>query len=243
MAKISQVRKKLSDYVIDEIKRMLVSGEIKEGAKLPNQNEFAKNLGVSRLPLREAMYKLRLLGVIEEKPGAGTRIIKGVPAIWEDRLEAPFLSDHQAALEFLEARRLMESAMISFSIDHIDKDDIANLRKDIQTMRTALKNGDIESYLSADLAFHSHMASATHNRYLGHMLATIQNLLRQFMMEAFQEIPKLISDSMQHHEKILKYITEHKLKAAVDSINGHLDSIIRLLKEYYVVHKRFLVKA
>jgi GntR family transcriptional repressor for pyruvate dehydrogenase complex len=235
MAKISQIRKKLSDYVIDEIKRMLVTGEIKEGDKLPNQNEFAKRLGVSRLPLREAMYKLRLLGVIEERPGAGTHIIKGVPASWEDRLEAPFLSDHRAALEFLEARRLIESAMISFSIDHIDRDDIANLRKDIQTMRASLKKGDTGSYLSADMAFHFHVASATHNRYLSHMLSTIQSLLKQFMMEVFQEIPNLIPDSMRHHEKILKYITEHKLKAAVVSMNGHLDSIIRLLKEYYAV--------
>jgi DNA-binding FadR family transcriptional regulator len=78
---------------------------------------------------------MNLLGVIEEKPGVGTRIINGVPATRENRLEAPFLSDHQATLEFLEARRLLESAIISFSISHVDKHDIVNLRILCGTMR------------------------------------------------------------------------------------------------------------
>jgi GntR family transcriptional repressor for pyruvate dehydrogenase complex len=238
MAKISPVRKKISDYVIDEIKNMLVSGEIKEGEKLPNQNEFAQKLGVSRLSLREAVHKLLLLGVIEEKPGAGTKIINGNPATWEKRPAAPFISAKDQTLEFLEARRLLESAMILYSINHVDRQDIANLKKDVEDMRNALKNGDTGRYLAADLSFHSHIAGATHNRYLDHMLSTIQNMLHQFMKEAFQEIPELLSDSMSYHEKILKFITTHKFESAMESMNGHLDSIITLLKKYYAARDR-----
>ena len=54
-------RKKLSDSVIEEIKRMLLSGELQEGDKLPNQNEFAAQLGVSRPSLREALNTLTLI--------------------------------------------------------------------------------------------------------------------------------------------------------------------------------------
>jgi GntR family transcriptional repressor for pyruvate dehydrogenase complex len=48
-------RKKLADSVIEEIKRMVDVGELKEGDKLPNQLEFAAQLGVSRPCLREAL--------------------------------------------------------------------------------------------------------------------------------------------------------------------------------------------
>ena len=46
-------KKKLADSVIEEIKRMIQNGELKEGYKLPNQNAFAAQLGVSRTSLRD----------------------------------------------------------------------------------------------------------------------------------------------------------------------------------------------
>jgi GntR family transcriptional repressor for pyruvate dehydrogenase complex len=48
--------------VIEEINRMILSGEVKEGDKLPNQNDFAAQLGVSRPSLREALHTLTLIG-------------------------------------------------------------------------------------------------------------------------------------------------------------------------------------
>jgi GntR family transcriptional regulator, transcriptional repressor for pyruvate dehydrogenase complex len=237
MAKISTSKRKLSDYVLDEIKRMLISGELKEGDKLPNQNEFAMQLGVSRLPLREAMQKLSQLGVIEEKPGVGTRIISGDPSTWAVKLEAPFLSDSQAALELLEARRILETAIILASVKRLDDDDINALHNDIIRMESALKKKDTRAYLKSDLDFHFHIASGTHNRFLMNMLQTIHKLLEQFMMEIFNEIPNLIPDSMEYHTRIFDHVRNHELKAAAASMKGHLGSIEHLLKEYYKERK------
>jgi len=73
---------KLADYVIEEIKDMLRSGQLAEGSKVPNQNEFAKQLGVSRLSLREALHTLQIFGIVEQKPRTGTIIINGDPDTW-----------------------------------------------------------------------------------------------------------------------------------------------------------------
>lgn len=234
MGRISTSRRKLSDYVLDEIKRMLIEGELKEGDKLPNQNEFAAQLGVSRLPLREAMQKLSQLGVIDEKPGVGTRIIKGNPATWETDLQAPFLSDAQAALELLEARRALETTIIQASMKKLKENDILLLQEDIDRMERALSRQDVGAYLKSDMSFHFHLAGGAHNRYLMHMLQTIQKLLEQFMMEIFSEIPALIPDSMTHHQRIFEHIKNYDMKAATASMKGHLSSIEALLKEYYV---------
>lgn len=233
MGRISSSRRKLSDYVLDEIKRMLIEGELKEGDKLPNQNDFAAQLGVSRLPLREAMQRLSQLGVIDEKPGVGTRIIKGDPSTWVSNLQAPFLSDAQAALELLEARRTLESTIIQASMRNLKNDDMLLLQDDIDKMERALEKKDKEAYLQGDLSFHFHLAAGTHNRYLMHMLKTIQKLLEQFMMEIFNEIPALIPDSMIHHKRIFEHVKNHDLKAATASMKGHLGSIEVLLKQYY----------
>jgi len=233
MAKISAVKKKLSDYVIDEIKRMLISGELQEGSKLPNQNDFAKQLGVSRLPLREAMQKLAQMGVIVEKPGVGTHIIVGDPSLWDMKVEAPLLTDTQATLELIEARKSLEITIVKASVDRVDMDDIEKLKKDIQNMRRALKRQDRTTYLKNDMAFHFHLATASHNRYLLRMLKDIQALLEQFMMEAFNEIPALLPDSMHHHEQIFQHVLKHEHQEAVQGMTDHIGSIENILKDYY----------
>ncbi len=233
MAKISSAKKKLSDYVIDEIKRMLISGELQEGSKLPNQNDFATQLGVSRLPLREAMQRLSQMGVIVEKPGVGTHIIAGDPSLWDMKVEAPLLSDAKATLELIEARRCLEITIVKASVNRITKEDIEKLKKDIATMERALKRQDRTAYLKSDMAFHFHLANASHNRYLLRMLKDIQALLEQFMMEAFSEIPALLPDSMHYHEQIFEHLIKHEHREAVQSMSDHIGSIEIVLKDYY----------
>lgn len=92
-------RKKVADAVIEEIKRMIQSGELKEGDKLPNQNIFAAQLGVSRTSLREALNTLTRLGVTEQRPGYGTVLRSRVPAIFAEHMTPPLISDKQATID------------------------------------------------------------------------------------------------------------------------------------------------
>jgi GntR family transcriptional repressor for pyruvate dehydrogenase complex len=91
-------RKKLADSVIEEIKRMVDVGELKEGDKLPNQLEFAAQLGVSRPSLREALHTLTLIGAIEQRPGLGTVIKSANSTLWAVQLCPPLVSDAQASI-------------------------------------------------------------------------------------------------------------------------------------------------
>jgi len=76
----------MADAVVDEIKRMIECGELTEGEKLPNQNEFASQLQVSRTSLREALRILDLRGAIEQRPGYGTVIKKFNPILYSSSL-------------------------------------------------------------------------------------------------------------------------------------------------------------
>lgn len=233
MAKLRNAKRKLSEYVFDEIKRMLLEGHLKEGDKLPNQTEFAAQLGVSRLPLREAMQRLSQLGVIEEKPGAGTRIINGNPNTWGEEPEAPFLSDKQAAFELLEARRILEINVIQSNYERLTAEDVALIEQDIDNMAEALKNNDRSSYLKNDMLFHVHLTNGAHNRYLSHMLLTLHSLLEQFMTEIFEIIPGLVNTSMSYHVAIFNAIKERDFEKAAFNMQAHLSNIDELLKELY----------
>ena len=106
--------KKLAESVIEEIKRMIVDGELKEGDKLPNQNEFAVQLGVSRPSLREALHTLALIGAIEQRPGLGTVLKQLDPKLWADQLALPWYQMSNPLLNSLKPGVFLKFAQLNW---------------------------------------------------------------------------------------------------------------------------------
>ena len=192
-------RKKLSDSVIEEIKRMIETGELKEGDKLPNQLEFASQLGVSRPSLREALQILTLVGVIAQKPGMGTVIKSTNLTILTEQLFPPLVSDMKATLELLDARCLIEKGVTALAVKNATEEEIEKMARLIEKMTIALKEDRIKDYSAFDTQFHHCVAIASHNRYMAHTFVTIRSLMEQFIQEAFIILPDLLEQSLKFH--------------------------------------------
>ena len=226
-------KKKLSDSVIDEIKRMIENGELKEGDKLPNQNEFSAQLGVSRASLREALLKLNLIGAIEQSPGLGTVIKSAHPSLWADQISPPLVSDTDATLKLLEARRFIEVGVVELAVEHASRDDLQTMGQLIDDMTRALKQGRTDDYSKIDLNFHHQIANASHNDFMVHMFVTIRGLMEQFIREAFTVIPGLLERSLQFHLSIYKGIKEKNKRKAATSMKNHIRDIEQAFRDYY----------
>ena len=100
-------RKRVSDSVLERIREMFESGELKDGDKLPNQIEFASQLGISRASLREALHMLMVMGVVEQRPGAGTIIRNKASAMFVDQMSLPLISDAKGTMELVQAREVL----------------------------------------------------------------------------------------------------------------------------------------
>lgn len=195
MAKI--MKKKLSDSVIDEIRRMIRNGELQEGDKLPNQNEFALQLGVSRPSLREALQTLHRMGAIEQRPGLGTVLVSRAPALFSDDMNLPFMSDRQATVELIETRRLIETGMIELAVERATESEIRQIGKVMDEMSAAAGSGNIAEYQERDLMFHMLIAKSTHNRFVMRLFQNIHQSLKQFLKEAFFVMPERIALSQR----------------------------------------------
>jgi GntR family transcriptional repressor for pyruvate dehydrogenase complex len=226
-------KKKLADYVIEEIKQMLKRGELKAGDKLPDQNKFACQLGVSRLSLREALHTLQLMGVIEQQPRVGTIIINGNTDRWVTQMPSPFLSDSEATLELLEARKFIEMAVANDVIKNIYQIEIDKLESIITAMFRALENNKMDEYSSLDVEFHMLIANASQNRYVKRMFLSVYSLMEQFMSEAFQVLPGLVNDSLKMHVRIFESLKEQNGQKFVHNIKAHIDNVEKFLKNYY----------
>jgi GntR family transcriptional regulator, transcriptional repressor for pyruvate dehydrogenase complex len=226
-------KKKLSDAVIAEIKRMIETGELKVGDKLPNQLEFAAQLGVSRASLREALHTLTLIGAIEQRPGMGTVIKSANPTRWADQLSPPLVSDIEATLKLLEARRIIETGVAELAVENATADDIRKMGELVGEMAKALDEDRIKEYSELDMNFHLQIANASHNRFMVHMFVTIRGLMEQFIREAFTVIPGLLERSLTFHRDIYEGIKGRSRSKASTSMKNHIQDIERAFRDDY----------
>ncbi|MDH4219843.1 MAG: FadR family transcriptional regulator [Candidatus Aminicenantes bacterium] len=230
-------KKKLADEVIDAIKRMIQSGELKEGDKLPNQTEFAAHLGVSRTSLREAFNTLCVLGVLEQHQGYGTIVKSRFSALYADHLSAPFITDEKATMELLEARQFMEIGAARLAAKNATKRQIKEMGTLIDEMAKAGEKGDTQKLSEQDIDFHFLVAQATGNRVMIHLLANIRGLMEKFMHEAFL----VLHDQKRYlkaHRGIFEAIKQKNPKKASSLMKKHIMDVQKDLQQYYrVVNK------
>ena len=219
--------------MIDEIRRMILQGELSEGDKLPNQNVFAESLGVSRPSLREALQVLSRLGAIEQRPGLGTVLISRAAVLIANNLELPFMSDAQGTIELIETRRLFESGMIALVVVRATDEEIAEIGKVMDEMKDAVSRNAIDDYQGLDLVFHSLLARAAHNRFVTHLFQEIRRSFEQFLKEAFSIMPVMMERSMNEHAEIYAAISSRDQERAVQAMNRHLMQVQNTIEGYY----------
>lgn len=227
------IKQNLADGVIEEIRRMIECGELKEGDKLPNQYELAAQLGVSRSVLREAFHTLALMGVIEQSPGVGTIVRRQVPNIPPNQFHLPLVSDAQGTRELIEARRYIEVGTVELAAQKATDAQIQQMKTLIEEMTEALENHRPTEYIEKDAVFHQLIAEASNNRFIASVYTEINNSLRQFIHEAFSVLPGQLERSLNAHQRIYTAIEERNPKKAVKEMTRHILEVQEAIEYYY----------
>ncbi|MFD8706954.1 FadR/GntR family transcriptional regulator [Kitasatospora sp. NPDC059648] len=154
----------VTDEAIEKIKAMIVSGELRPGAKLPKEADLADRLGLSRSSLREAVKALSLIRVLDVRQGDGTYVTSLEPEVLLDALG--FVVDfHQdnTVLEFLEVRRLLEPAAAAMAARVMSEEEIADLG---EVLGSLAEDASLDELIANDLEFHRRIAAGSGNTVL-----------------------------------------------------------------------------
>ncbi len=141
----------LRDVVFNTLRQAILRGELKPGERLM-EIQLANKLGVSRTPVREAIRKLELEGLVLMIPRKGAEVAD----ISEKSLK-----------DVLEVREALEELAARLACDKITKEGINRLKEAAQDFRSALKSNDITQMAEADVRFHDVICNATENQKLG----------------------------------------------------------------------------
>ena len=222
-------RTTLIDSIVAEIRDKVISGELKEGETLASQDNLAKEMGVSRASLREALNHLRLMGLIETKHGSGSVVRRKTPVAFINSLSSLLIMDQASAAELLDARLYLESAVVAVAAKNASEEDLKGMKQLVKGMERDFKVGDMESFTSRDVQFHMLIAQSTKNRVLVKVVEIIRDILRQFIKKFFATVPASVSDAIEYHKLIYEAIKDRDPEGAQRHMEAHIISIVKRL--------------
>ena len=222
------VKKTVADQVIDQIKSLLSSGDLRPGSRLPSERQLAEQLGMSRPSLREALRALEFAGVLENRMGEGVFVTDG-SGILSNNLQMSHLIQQYALTEMIEVRKVIETATVHFAVMRASDEDVEAVRRVHEDSKKQLSNK--EAFILLDYAFHKAIAEAGGNSLLVTMLQTMRQMMSDFNTELLSTV-KGRKQVVAHHEEILAAIEKRDLERASDSLTNHLNNIVHSMRAH-----------
>ena len=197
----------LRDVVFNTLRQAILTGELKPGERLM-EIHLANKLGVSRTPIREAIRKLELEGLVTMIPRRGAEVAQ----ITEKSMN-----------DVLEVRRALDALCVELACERITEEDLGRLKQACDAFEAAVRTKDVKKVAKADVELHDIIVQATGNQRL---IQLINNLSEQMYRYRFEYI-KDISQHQQlidEHRMIYDSIVKKDKEAASQAAHVHIDN-------------------
>lgn len=159
----------LTDDAITHLRKMIQSGELRPGARLPPEHELAAQMGISRGGVREAVKVLESARVLDVRRGDGTYVTSLAPGLLMQGIGfAVELLQGDTLLEVMEVRRLLEPAATAVAARRMTDTQASELSELLEQMRASAR--DPEKLMQYDISFHRTVVAATGNETLVSLL-------------------------------------------------------------------------
>jgi GntR family transcriptional repressor for pyruvate dehydrogenase complex len=168
---------RLSDQVAQQLAEQIHAGCLEPGEKLPPEARLVEQFQVSRTVLREAVSRLKSLGLVASRQGSGV-YVSASPPYAPLNFDARHSESREAVVQMAEVRRALEAEAAGLAAQRRSAADVKRLKQAVQALDRAVKAGG--NGVEQDLQFHRAIAEASHNPFL---IGTL-DYLAQFMRGA-----------------------------------------------------------
>ncbi len=206
--------------VVDHVRQLVASGELKPGDRLPPERELARSLRISRSSLRAGIGFLSAMGVLKSRHGAGTFVSSGPPALDSSSLTVLGALHRFQPMQMFEARLVIEAAVAALAADRASNDHLAELAEEVAEMYASID--DPQQYLIHDIRFHRTIARASGNPILGALMETITANLYETRRATVGNSVDL-KESAEMHREIYRAIRSRNSQAARHAMEQHLN--------------------
>lgn len=218
--------KKVSDEIYEQLKELILKGELKPGEKLPPERELAVQVGVSRPTLREALQRLEAHGFLKQIQGDGTYIRSAASPVFSKAF-TDILNRDDSMSDLMELRKVLETWAAKAAAERAEDKEIEQLNEFIKEMESSERDYD------TDANFHALISYASHNVLIIHVMSLIHEWiaestgkLRRHLRtgEGTGEIDRL-------HKVIFEAIKNRQPEKAYSAMQEHMEYLEKVMKE------------
>lgn len=211
----------LRDVVFKKLRKAILTGALKPGERLM-EIHLGEKLGVSRTPIREAIRKLELEGLVVMIPRRGAIVAE----ITEKSMK-----------DVLEVRRALDVLSVKLACKRITRDKIDLLEKACEAFQEATQKGDLKEIARQDVFFHDVIVEAAENDRLLQLMHMLSEQMFRYRFEYIKDVEQHANLAKEHwaiYESIVKGDVEKATTLSREHVDNQEASImkqIRLEKE------------
>ena len=213
---------RLYRQIAEQVRSLIGAGEFGPGSRLPAERDLAKQLGVSRPSVREALIALEVEGWVEVRTGSGVYVLERDGKGNGSGVKVP--PTEWGPLELIRARRVIEGEIASLAATQARRRHVEAIRAAIEFMREDADRG--VAPLAGDRAFHTAIAQACDNVVLLETVQTFWDARRGPLFERlgdyFETVPSWRM-AIAEHEAVLDAIRNKDGPAARAAMQQHMD--------------------
>lgn len=199
--------KPLREIVFENLREAILEGRLEPGQRLM-EIQLADQLGVSRTPVREAIRKLELEGLVIMVPRKGAYVadvsIKDI-------------------MEVLEIRAVLEGLAASLAAERMTEEELDELELLSYQFKQCYQRDDVEGMILKDIDFHERIFNSARNQKLIQIALSIREQIHRFRVTYISEYNKG-KDLAADHQRIVEAISERDANKAYEAATGHIEN-------------------
>jgi len=199
------------EWVYETLKKAICDGGFATGTRLVEE-ELAKQLQVSRTPIREAMRRLESEGLVAHVHGKGATVLG-------------FSRDD--VIELYSIREALEALAIQYTIQHITRDEITRLKAILDNMRAHYQRKAVGAHFEWNQKFNDLLIQTCKMPRLTRLINTYREHLHRFRYAAMGKHEGRMLDALHEHEQILQAVVAKDRATAESLVRKHLQAAKR----------------
>jgi GntR family transcriptional regulator, transcriptional repressor for pyruvate dehydrogenase complex len=221
----SQKKESTVDFIINNIKKLLLTKKLLPGDMLPSEMDLAERFNVSRGSIREAMKILSAFGIIEIKRGDGTYVARSLSKTLLDPFLFNLILSNADTREMVELRELIELQLVRLIIKNADNEDLNNIEAIHNEMRRLIveqSEVDFDAILQYDLKFHDALGRATKNILVEKIYSFVMELFSPYIEKTYESEKNGIH-AFKLHEDIINSLKSRDINKAMEATEKSIE--------------------
>lgn len=199
--------KPLRELVFETLREAIIDGELPPGERLM-EIQVAEELGVSRTPVREAIRKLELEGLVAMIPRKGA-YVAGLSM--------------KDVIEVFEIRAALEGLAASLAAERATDEELEDLERQLVRTTNLIDASDLNGMVEIDTDFHSLLYTVSRNNRLAQIINNLREQIQRFRQTSLS-FPGRMKEALEEHREIVEAVSSRDPELARRLAQEHIEN-------------------